>query len=346
MAKRKFITGDCLRWKDVFAFLDTLPPWQELCDQVESRAKALSEPTRRLMTVAVGVCAHNYDFPGNLHCLLNMVNTGVAKPFRWHGHVSPRRWTAINTVIVAIQGWIQEKSVVSLSRAYGLKQSELKRYLDLIGPEPSHIKRAMLKRLLWNIIDAAVHNTGLGIIGDCEEVARAEVEYRDFTEAYRWDEKQYYYQLRNENQAVRRLEDEIQSLGQSGTSFMSYIRTPIPAFCQQKTLRYQQVALFRIAEKWTDPLARPPGGIPRSEYEKLFNTYVDAISRWYEDLRLPAKTERRDIYEKVFKLLGERSELKRAIVDCLIFRSKSAQDLQEAAYYWLRDHTRHAVSPK
>jgi len=342
LPNRKQITGACLPWNTVLAFLDTLAPWQELCRQVESRCGTLTEGIRRLMAVAVGVCSHKYDFPENLHGLMRMVDDGIARPFRWHGHVSPARWLAIHAVIVAIQGWLEEKSVISLSRTWGLKQDALKRYVDLIGPERSHIKRAMLKRLLWNLIDNAVHTTGLGIIGDCEEVSEKEITYVDFTEAYRWDEKRYYFEMRLEDQTIRKLDDEIQTFGQSGAGFLSYVKMPMQPFCQQKMLRYQQVALFRIGLKWREPDARPPGGIPRSDYETLFSTYTDAVSRWYEELRLPTDGDKRQIYEKVLKLLGKRTECKRAIIDCLVFRSKPAQDLQEAAYQWLKDHSHKA----
>jgi hypothetical protein len=259
--------------------------------------------------------------------------------------VSPKRWLAINTVIVAIQGWLAGKSVVSLSRTYGIRQKELARYMSLMGADGPHVKRAMLKRLLWNLIDSAVRNTGLGIIGDCEEVPPEEVAYLDFTEAYRWDEKRYYFETHPQEQPLREVEEEIQNYGQSGTAFLSYVKNPLPPFCQQKLLRYQQVALFRIADSWSDPTASPPGGIPRSEYEALFNTYVDAISRWYEGIRIPSNTPGRSIYERVFRLLGERTECKRAVIDCLVFRSRSAQDLQEAAIYWLKEHTMKLVKP-
>lgn len=343
MAKRKHIIADCLTWNKVLAFLDTLPPWQSLCDDVTSRCATFTEATRRLMAVAVGVCAHNYDFPQSLHRLLRMVNDGEAKPFRWHGHVDPKRWLAINTVIIAIQGWLQEASIVSLSRQYSVTQKHLKTLTNCMGAERSHIKRAMLRRLLWNLIDNAVHNTGLGIIGDCEEIPPAELKYLDFTEAYRFDEDRYYYELRPEDRPIRELDEEIESFGQSGVSFLSYVKMPTPPFCQQKMLRYQQIALHRIAGKWTDPTARPPGGVPRSHYETLFDTYSNAISRWYEDLGPARATDSPEVYETVFKLLGARTECKRAVVDCLIFRSKSAQDLQEAAFYWLKENTQKAV---
>jgi hypothetical protein len=339
---RKIIKGACLSWNTVLAFLDTLAPWQELCRQVESRCGSLTENTRRLMAVSVGVCSHNYDFPENLHRLMRMVEDGVAQPFRWHGHVSPARWQSINTVIVAIQGWLEEKSVISLSRTWGLKQEWLRRYLELIGPEPSHIKRAMLRRLLWNLIDNAVHGTGLGMIGNCDEVDAKELTYLDFTQAYGWDDKRYYFEMRPEDQAIRKLDDEILSFGQSGAAFLSYVKMPMAPFCQQKILRYQQVALHRIGGKWRDPNARPPGGVPRSEYEMLFDTYADAVSRWNEELRMPAADGKLKVYEKVLKLLGKRTECKRAVVDCLVFRSKPASDLQEAAYQWLKDHSHKA----
>lgn len=344
MAKRKTITGECLPWKTVLDFLDTLPPWQQLCEDVERRCTVLTEATRRLMAVSVGVCSHNYDFPESLHRLMRMVDAGVARPFRWHGHISPARWKAINTVIVAIQGWLEEKSVVSLSRQYALSQKDLSRYTKLIGADRSHIKRAMLKRLLWNLIDHAVHSTGLGIIGRCEEVPPKEVQYFDFSEAYRLDSGRYYYEFAAQDKPIRDLEDQIQSYGHSGPSFVSYVRTPTLPFCQQKMLRYQQGVLHGIAEKWSDPTARPPGGIPRSQYEAFFNTYADAVTRWYEDLGLPRQSGNMALYEKIFKLLGKRTECKRAILDCLVFRSKSAQDLQEAAFHWLKDHTTKAVT--
>ena len=343
MAKRKYIIADCLLWKKVLSFLDTLPPWQTLCEDVSSRCPIFTEATRHLMAVAVGVCAHNYSFPESLHRLLRMVNTGAAKPFRWHGHVDPKRWIAINTVIVAIQGWLHEKSVVSMSRQYGVPQKALKTLTGCIGVERSHIKSAMLRRLLWNLIDNAVHNTGLGIIGDCEEVAPAEVKYLDFGDAYRFDDERYYHELRPEDRPIRELDEEIESFGQSGVGFLSYVRTPTPPFCQQKMLRYQQIALHRIAGKWTDPTSRPPGGVPRSHYETLFAAYTDAISRWYEDLKPARDTGSPEVYQRVSRLLGGQTECKRAVVDCLIFRSKSAQDLQEAAFYWLKENTRKAV---
>jgi len=291
------------------------------------------------MCIRDRVCAHNYNFPENLHRLMRTVETGVAQPFRWHGTVSPKRWLGINTVIVAIQGWLEEKTATSLSRTYGLKQKDLSLLLSCMGSEQSHIKRAMLKRLLWNLIDNAVHHTGLGIIGDCEEVARKDIEYRDFTEAYRWDDRTYYFELLYTDKPVRDLEEEIQGYGQSGVAFASYIRLPTGPFCQQKILRCQQLALYRVARKWTDPTARPPGGIPRSHYETHFQTYSDAVSRWYEGQGLPKATDHPDMYEKVFGLLGKPTECKRAVIDCLVFRSKPAQDLQEAAFHWLKEHT-------
>ena len=187
MAKPRTITGVCIPWNDVLAFLDTLPPWQELNHQVEDRCKILTEGHRRLMAAAVGVCPHHYSFPENLHQLFQMVDAGEARPFRWHGQVGPKRWIGINTVIVAIQGWLADKSPVSLSRTWGLKQKDLAAVLALIGKEQSHIKRAMLRRLLWTIIDNAVHHTSLGIVGDCKQVGERESTYVDFSEAYRWD---------------------------------------------------------------------------------------------------------------------------------------------------------------
>ncbi len=343
MAERKYILADCLTWNKVLSFLDTLPPWQGLCDEVASRCPTFSDAARRLMAVTVGVCAHNYNFPESLHRLLRMLNTGEARPFRWHGHVDPKRWLDINTVVVAIQGWLREKSVVSMSRQYGVKQKRLRTLMDCIGPERSHIKRAMLRRLLWNLIDNAVHTTGLGIIGDCNQVPASELKYLDFRQAYRFDDERYYHELGPQDRPIRELDEQIEGFGQSGVSFLSYVKTATPPFCQQKMLRYQQIALYRIARKWTDPTARPPGGIPRAHYETLFHTYEDAVSRWYESLGPPRETRKPEIYRKVFKLLGEPTECKRAVVDCLVFRSKSAQDLQEAAFYWLKENTQKAV---
>jgi len=343
LAERKYILADCLTWNKVLSFLDTLSPWQSLCDEVVSRCPTFGDAGRRLMAVTVGVCAYNYNFPESLHRLLRMLNAGEALPFRWHGHVDPKRWLVINTIIVAIQGWLQERSVVSLSRQYGVKQHHLRTLIDCVGPERSHIKQAMLRRLLWNLIDNAVHRTGLGIIGDCDQVSASELKYLDFREAYRLDDERYYYQFRAQDQPIRELDEEIESFGQSGVSFLSYVKLPTPPFCQQKMLRYQQIALYRIGRKWTDPTGRPPGGIRRAYYETLFHTYQDAVSRWYETLGAPRETTKPEIYRKVFQLLGEPTECKRAIVDCLVFRSKSSQDLQEAAFYWLKENTRKAV---
>ena len=156
MSKRKHIQGACLPWQDVLAFLDTLPPWQDLCAEVQSRCKILTQEMRKLMSAAVGVCFHNYDFPHNLHRLFAMIGAEEAKPFRWHGHVSPQRWSIINTVIVASRGWLEEQSPVTLSRQYGVKQKDRNLLMDCLGEDHSHIKRAMLRRLLWNFIDAAV----------------------------------------------------------------------------------------------------------------------------------------------------------------------------------------------
>jgi len=341
--KRKPIAGACLSWTEVLAFLDTLPPWQELCRQVESRCRELTDDTRRVMAAAVGVCYHNYDFPNNLHRLFKMIGTGKPGPFRWHGHVSPKRWQMINTVIVAIQGWLAERSPVTLSRQFGVRQNDLKQLMSCIGTEHSHIKTAMLKRLLWNLIDAAVHQTGLGIIGDCATIPPRERDYRDFSDAYVWEDGTYYHEFHEDDRPVRELEEKIEGFGQSGVGFVSYARTPRPSLCQQKILRYQQIALYRIAHKWTDPTAHPPGGVPRSEYEKLFATYNDAVNRWYEDQSPPADARNPEVYQTVFKLLGDVTECKRAVVDCLIARSRPAQDLQEAAYVWLQEHTLKAV---
>jgi len=343
VSKRKTIEGACLSWHEVLEFLDTLPPWQELCSQVESRCITFTDELRKVMAAAVGVCFHNYDFPNNLHRLFGMIGGEKAKPFRWHGHLSPPRWTMVNTVIVAIQGWLKEQSPVTLSRAYGVKQKDLNMLMDCLGAEQSHIKRAMLRRLLWNLIDGAVHATGLGIIGDCDEVSAKELTYLDFSEAYRWDDERNYFEFRAEDEPIRLLEEQIESFGQSGVGFLSYARTPRPSFCQQKTLRYQQIALYRIAHKWTDPTAKPPGGIPRSDYEQLYETYNDAVSKWYEQQRIPPSTTKPEVYRKVFDLLGEATECKRALLDCLISRSKPAQDLQEAAYVWLAERTRKAL---
>ena len=342
MSKRKIIQGACLPWDDVLSFLDTLPPWRDLCSQVESRCKVLTVDRRRLMAAAVGVCFHNYDFPNNLHRLFGAIGNEKAAPFRWHGHVSPDRWRTINTAVVAIQGWLAEQSPVTLSRTYGVKQKDLKLLMNCLGAEHSHIKRAMLQRLLWSLIEAAVHHTGLGIVGDCNEVSAKELTYLDFTEAYRWDDERHYFELHVEDRPIRLLEEEIESFGPSGSAFVSYIKMPRPDFCQQKTMRYQQIALYRIARKWTDPTARPPGGIPRSQYERHYDTYNDAVSRWYEGQGVPASSNP-EVYRTVFKLLAEPSECKRALVDCLISRSRPAQDLQEAAYVWLRERTRKAL---
>ena len=142
MAKRRTITGACITWREVLGFLDTLRPWQELSGYVTSRCGPLSDATRRLMVVAVGHCVHNYDFPRNLRRLLRMIDAGDATHFRWHGHVSPKRWNGINTIIVAVQGWLQEKSPVTLSREFGVKQQDLKVLMSCLGREHSHIKRA------------------------------------------------------------------------------------------------------------------------------------------------------------------------------------------------------------
>jgi hypothetical protein len=343
LAQLKTITGVCIPWKEVLAFLDTLPPWQELCGQVESRCSVLTDHTRRLMAAAVGTCSHHYSFPENLHQLFAAMNAGDARPFRWHGQVGPKRWLSVNTAIVAIRGWLADKSAVSISRQWGIRQKDIQVYLDLIGKEPSHIKRAMLKRLLWNIIDNAVHDTGLGIVGDCKQVRERDNTFADFTEAYRWDEKSYYFELRPENLPLRALDEEIAGFGVSGQAFLNYVRTPTQPFCQQKLMRYRQLALFRISNRWTDPSARPPAGIPQSDFEALAPTYERAVSRWYEGQKIPAHAAHRDVYERVFGLLGEITECKRAVVDCLVWRSKPATDLQEAAYAWLREHTKKAV---
>ena len=343
MAQIKTITGVCLPWKDVLAFLDTLPPWQDLCEQVESRCSVLTETTRRLMASAVGTCSHHYTFPENLHHLFAAMEAGEARPFRWHGQVGPKRWIGINTGIVAIQGWLAGKSAVSISRQWGVKQKDLQFYLDLIGPDPSHVKRAMLKRLLWNIIDNAVHDTGLGIVGDCRQVSERENTFVDFTEAYRWDARTFYFDLRPENQPLRTLEEEIAGFGMSGQAFLGFVKTPTQPFCQQKLLRYQQTALYRISLKWADPSAKPPVPLAGVDYEALAPIYESAVARWYESQKIPMRGDHREIYEKVFALLGELTECKRAVADCLVWRSKSATDLQEAAYTWLKEHTKKAV---
>ena len=343
MAKLKTITGSCIPWKDVLAFLDTLPPWQDLSGQVEARCKVLTEGNRRLMAAAVGTCQHHYSFPENLHILFRAMEKGEARPFRWHGQVGPKRWLGINTVIVAIQGWLEGKSAVSISRQWGVKQKDIQVYLDLIGAEASHVKRAMLRRLLWNIIDNAVHNTGLGIVGDCKQVAERDNEYVDFTEAYRWDAKNYYFNMRIENQAIRDLDDEILGFGNSGQAFLNYVKTPTQPFCQQKLLRSQRVALFRVSNRWTDPSAKLPEEIDRPDFETFAPAYEHAVSRWYEGQGMPPHPSYPEIYKEVFTLLGEPTECKRAIADCLVWRSKSATDLQEAAYTWLKEHTQKAV---
>ena len=121
------------------------------------------------------------------------------------------------------------------------------------------------------------------------------------------------------------------------------MRTPTQPFCQQKLLRYQQTALYRISMKWTDPGAKPPGGLNGPDFEALAPVYESAVGHWYEDLKRPARGNHREVYDKVYRLLGERTECKRAIIDCLVWRSKPATDLQEAAYSWLKEHTRKAV---
>jgi hypothetical protein len=337
LAKRKAIRGTCIPWKRVLTFLDVLPPWQTLCAQVEERTDVISENTRRVMTAAVGVCFHNYDFPNNVHHVLEMIGSGVAKPFHWHGHVAPARWVAINTMIVAIQGWLWKRSPVTLSRTFGVKQKDLSRIIRIIGPGRTPVKEAMLRRLLWNIIDNTVHNTRLGIVGNCEEVPDEEITYPDFSDAYLYDERRHYYELRVEEQPMRTVEEVIERAGQSGSAFLSYVKTPLPPFCQQKMLRYQEVALFRISRLWTEPFANPPGGVPRSYYEDLYKAYEQAIGHWYEGQPTAAVVNHREVFETVWELLGERTERKRALLDCLIFRSKPAQDLQEAAFYWLKD---------
>lgn len=343
MADVKTIAGVCIPWKEVLAFLDTLPPWQDLSAQVQSRCKTMTESHRRLMAAAVGTCSHHYSFPENLHDLFSAMNAGEAKPFRWHGQVCPRRWLGINTVIVAIQGWLAGKSAVSISRQWGLRQKDIQVYLDLIGAEPSHVKRAMLRRLLWNFIDNAVHSTGLGIVGDCKQVPERDNRYTDFTEAYRFDAKNYYFNMRIEDAPIRALEDELLGFGASGQAFLNYVKTPTQPYCQQKLLRYQRVAIFRISNRWTDPSAKLPSDFERPDFETFAPTYEHAVSRWYEGQGLPAKTQNREIYEKVFQLLGEPTECKRAVADCLVWRSKAAQDLQEAAYTWLKERTGRAV---
>lgn len=307
-----------------------------MCEEVASRAGTLSEQTRRLMVAAIGTCTHHYTFPDNMTGFLRMVGKGRARPFRWHGHVDPKRWIDINTLVVGIQGWLQDKSIVTLSREFPVRQKDLGDVMKLIGNNRSPLKRAMLQRQLWSIIRGICNSTRLGIIGDPAEVPKREIIYVDFREAYRLDGGRYFFEFKREEMPIRRLEEKIEATGgKSGAAFLAHAKLPLVPFCTQALVRMQRVTLYRIGRQWTDPFASPPGGVPRPRYQELQEDFAEAINRWYEEQDPAANGRNPEVGSEVARLLGKPDAAKRAVVDCLTFRSKLAQDLQEATFYWL-----------
>ena len=265
-----------------------------------------------------------------------MVGQRKARPFRWHGHVDPQRWKDINTIVVGIQGWLREKSIVTLSREFGVKQKALADIMDLIGTDRSPLKRAMLQRHLWSIIQAVCSSTRLGIIGDGDEVPRKDITYIDFKEAYRLDGGGYYFEFKREEMPIRLLEEKIEAVGgKSGSAFLTHAKLPQAPSCTQTLIRMQRVTLYRIGKQWTDPFAVLPGGVQRSMYELHMDDYADAINRWYEEQPPGRGARNAETFEEVSRLLGKPNDARRAVVDCLTFRSKPAQDLQEATFHWL-----------
>jgi len=335
MARARYIHGIVIGWDNLLLFLDTLQPWQTMLDSSVGRMGALDDTFRRTAAAAAGTCTTNHRFPDNLLDVLEMIARKHPKPFRWHGQISPERWTEANSYTGALSGWLAELTAEQSAVSFLLDEEITHRIYSYLGTERSKLKVAMVKRYLCHAVHHLTNTTSLAIIGDADRIPKHQVRYQNFTRAWRWDGVQCE-KLQPTDKPIRDLDDIILASGISGTSFLDYLRLESSPICHQRILRHMEVVIFRIGSEWTDPEGLPPGSGGATQLRRLQADYMESLSRWYDDRSAPDQPEARKVHEQVCHILGKPDERKRALVDCLAFRSSSAEDLQEAAFSWLR----------
>lgn len=335
MPRAKYIHGIVIGWDSLLAFLDTVQPWKTLIAGAAERVGEVDDVFRRTVAAAAGTCTTNHRFPENLLAVLDMIARKHPKPFRWHGQISPDRWKEANSYVGALFGWLSGLEPDQAASTFMFDPDIVRRIYGHLGADHSKLKIAMVKRYLCHVVYHLTNTTSLAIIGDVDRIPKHEVRYQDFSRTWRWDSVQCE-KLQPTDKPVRDLDDLILASGVTGTSFMDYLRLESSPVCHQRLLRHLEVALYRIGTEWTDPEGFPPGTGGGAQLHRLQNDYVESLARWYDDRPAPDHPDTLKVYERITRMLGKPDERKRALVDCLAFRSSSADDLQEAAFTWLK----------
>jgi len=337
MPRARYIRGKVISWESLLEFLDTLQPWKTLMDASVERLRDLDDTFRRTAAAAAGTCTTNHRFPDNLLAVLEMIAHRHPRPFRWHGQIGPDRWREANSYAGALSGWLAGLPPDQAAASLMLDRETVNRIYSYLGPDRSKLKLAMVRRYLCHLVYHLANTTSLAIIGDDARIPRHEVRYQDYSRAWRWDGVRCE-KLQPTDKPVRDLDDVILAAGVAGTNFLDYLRLESSPVCHQRILRHLEVALYRIGSEWTDPQGLPAGGGGGAQLHRLQNDYVESLARWYDDRGAPEQPETLKAYQQVAAILGKPDERKRALLDCLSFRSSSADDLQEAAFTWLKTH--------
>lgn len=337
MPRAKYLHGKIIGWNSLLAFLETIQPWKSMIAESTQRIGELDDTFKRTVAAAAGTCTSNHRFPDNLLAVLDMIAHKRPKPFRWHGQIGPDRWREANSYAGALSGWFSELTADQAAAALLLDEDIVNRIYGYLGPERSALKIAMAKRYLCQLVHHLSGTTSLAIIGDEDKIPRREVRYQDFSRAWHWDGVRCE-RLQPTDKPIRDLEDVILGAGVCGVSFMDYLRLESSPICHQRILRHLEVAVYRIGSECGDPEGLPPGGGGAAQLHRLHADYVDALARWYDGRETPEAPEAKKVYDRIAKILGKPDERKRALIDCIGFRSRSAEDLQEATFTWLQSH--------
>jgi len=290
---------------------------------------------RRTAAAAVGMCPTNHHFPENLLAVLRMIARKRPKPFRWHRQIDPARWKDVNAHPCALNGWLSGTPPTKVATRFLLDVKIVRRLYGYLGEDDSELKKIMVKRFLYHTVRDLVTNTSLAIIGDSKRVPKREVRYQDFRRTWRYNGLRCD-QMEPTDKVVRDLDDVIRESGPAGNTFLDYLQLGSSPLCHGRVLRHREVVLYRIGTEWTDPAGRPADDDAEDMMTRVRADYVESLARWYDGRNIPEDGRRREIYEEVAGTLGKPDERKRALVDCLTFRSNPATDLQEAAFTWLK----------
>jgi len=335
VSRARYIHGTVICWNRLLQFLDTLPPWQSMMHSAAAQLDAIDDNFKRTAAAATGTCATNHRFPANLLAILQMISSNRPKPFRWHGQIGPERWKEANSYTGALSGWLSGLSPEQAVAELHLQDDIVHSIYKSLREERTPRTLAMVRRYLCHVVYHLANTSSLAIIGEARKVPKRELRYQDFSPTWRWDGIRCE-QLQPTDKSIRDLEDTILATGAAGINFLDYLRIESSPVCHQRVLRHLEVAVYRIGSEWTDPEGLPPGGGGGNQLNRLRADYIDAIARWYDDRGTPEAPGARTIYDEVVGILGTPDERKRALVDCLSFRSSSAEDLQEAAFTWLK----------